>query len=96
MNSKILNKKTIIFIFLFFLIICLENTSMANISGSKMFNNAPRMVIKTNPNKIDDIDITIIDYNGLDSSKIKFYSMEGKTKTEIKDKDFIKKITHIH
>ena len=96
-----INKKSFFIIFMYICMLLFSTYSNASIEerGFKYFNNAPRMVIKTNPNKFTNIDITFKDYSGLDSSKIKFYSVNksGKKDKEItNNKDFIKKITPIY
>lgn len=79
MDINVLNKKFITFLFIVILLIILNNYSYAA-TGLESFNNAPRILIKTNPSKFDNVDITFIDYSGLDSSKIKFYSTDKSRK----------------
>ena len=75
MDTNILNKRVITFLFIAILLIILNNYSYAA-TDFKSFNNAPRIIIKTNSSKFANVDITFIDYSGLDSSKIKFYSTD--------------------
>lgn len=80
MNTYIFNKKVITFLFIVIVLIVLNTYSYAINNEFKSFNNAPRILIKTNPSKFDNVDITFIDYSGLDSSKIKFYSTDKSRK----------------
>jgi glycerophosphoryl diester phosphodiesterase len=81
---------------IFTIIICIfyvliyTNYSNASNQRLKAFNNAPRMNINVNNEKYDNIEIKFTDYNGLNSSNIKFFSVNSENeRTEIKDKDFI-------
>ena len=79
---KKINKIIFIIIFTYICILLLSTYSNANIEEKvfSSFNNAPRIIIKTNPNKFANVDVTFIDYSGLDSSKIKFYSTDKSRK----------------
>ena len=59
----------------------------------KSYNGAPRMELRINEKKFDDVKIVIEDYSGLDASKINFYKAKnGSRGAKITDKNFIKKI----
>lgn len=96
MNNKI-NIKKIVFVFLIFgTIVFMKNYSNAY-TGFKSFDNSPRMTIKVNSEKYDDVVITFRDFSSLDPNKIKFYTAEnGKIGNEITASDFLAKDVEKH
>ena len=88
--------RRIIYLFLVFIfIILINNSSFAATTfvGFKNFDNAPRMTVKVNSEKYDDVVISFRDFSSLDQSKIVFYTAkDGKIGEKITDKKFIKNV----
>ena len=84
--------KLIILTIMFIFCIIIANKCEAS-TGFKFFNNSPRMTIKVNSNKYDDVVIKFRDFSSLDESKIFFYEANnGEIGKKITDSKFIKKI----
>ena len=96
MKNKLIIKKIVITILIFLSLIFIKNYSSAY-TGFKNFNNSPRMTIKVNSEKYDDVVISFRDFSSLDPNKIKFYTVvNGKVGSEIKDSNFLAKDVEKH
>ena len=95
MNKIISFNKIVFLVLIFFLAIIMNNYSFAstNSQGFKIFDNAPRMTVKTNKQTYDDVVISFRDFSSLDESKIVFYTAEnGQIGQKITDNNFIKDV----
>ena len=95
MNKIISFNKIVFLVLIFFLAIIMNNYSFAstNSQGFKIFDNAPRMTVKTNKQTYDDVVISFRDFSSLDESKIVFYTAEnGQIGQKITDSNFIKDV----
>ena len=96
MKNKLIIKKIVITILIFLSLIFIKNYSSAY-TGFKNFNNSPRMTIKVNSEKYDNVVISFRDFSSLDPNKIKFYTVvNGKVGNEIKDSNFLAKDVEKH
>lgn len=83
-------KIVLISLFFIFSLFIGNNYCNASSSGFDAFNNAPRVRVDTTSSKDSNVKVIFTDYNGIDSSNIKFYSVNDKNeKREITDKNVI-------
>ncbi len=95
MKRRISLTRIVFWFLIFSFAILINNPSFASTSfeGFSTFDNSPRMTVKTNSQKYDDVVISFRDFSSLDESKIVFYTAkDGKIGKKITDKIFIKKI----